>query len=393
MKVITNHFMGAAILAVLTLGACKIPQDTILFASNSSISNDKHISSIPDAWDNRFLRFVDNPNKPEVVLGGDSLHHHGIVHTHQALSTGTTNTISPFGIATKVSSENHTHLVRSISQTPEISSDEAYNPYHQDLLAYVVTKDMPSIPAGLIVAYTGQDVPAGWLACNGQNGTLNLDSVYINLRKSNADKSPTGNNMHQHNIQHQHSWSVASPDPNDARGEALAGDKTAYPSDVVKVNGFTHNHNVVSTWSGPVLTDAELIFPPSVKLRFIQSRADAKAIPKGAVLPFTGREIPAGWRNFNNPNVSGRFLFGVMDASAVFKTFGSLTHQHSYTHTHNLQLTPMPTTTDVRGVTAEKNLPVSVLMHTHNLNITDTEKTDPSAALPRWIAFNFIIKK
>ena len=198
------------------------------------------------------------------------------------------------------------------------------------------------VPAGLIIMWSGSQVPPGWALCNGQNGTPDLrDRFIVGAGGSYAvgAKGGTVTNEHVHDI----------------------SGTTSGPSGSVSATGpflFNQNYSTTShthTYSGQTGSASVDNRPPYYALAFIQKLSytppseegahynegnlgdDSGLLPRGAILIWSGSvsSIPAGWALCNGqngtPDLRDRFIVGAGGSYAIGAKGGSATTIHSHT--------------------------------------------------------------
>ncbi len=98
---------------------------------------------------------------------------------------------------------------------------------------------LPEIPVGTILAWVGteEDIPGGWIVCNGENGTPNLNSgvfpvpFYEEGITGGHTTHTVGSHTHSHtSTEHSHTHSLVSGSP------------SIYTSSEYKFNTVTHTH-------------------------------------------------------------------------------------------------------------------------------------------------------
>ena len=151
--------------------------------------------------------------------GGNSSHTHAQTHTHSVNAHGhATGTMVGYSGHTveggttdgQTVGQWHTHTftvsnaTQAINSNSTVSSSGANIPYNKTLGHYVATSKTLVEP-GDIAMTTESAVPIGWLLCDGNNGTPDLDGFYI---KNNATSNTvTGSNTHNHTVIHGHTGS------------------------------------------------------------------------------------------------------------------------------------------------------------------------------------------
>lgn len=196
------------------------------------------------------------------------------------------------------------------------------------------------VPPGLIIMWSGAQLPDGWALCDGQNGTPDLrDRFIVGAGGSYAVDATGGVASHTHS--HTVSGTTGGPSSSLTSGGGLFNEHAAGPS---------HGHGY-STTSSPAEIDNR---PPYYALAFIQklpynapadgvhynegNLGDATGLlPKGAILIWSGSvdSIPQGWALCNGqsgtPDLRDRFVVAAGGSYAIGATGGQAFAGHTHT--------------------------------------------------------------
>lgn len=201
------------------------------------------------------------------------------------------------------------------------------------------------VPPGLIVMWSGAQVPAGWALCDGQNGTPDLrDRFVVGAGGSYAVGATGGVASHSHSHGTVSGWTSMSLDTGETGGGTV----------LERILSGWHRHSY-SAPTGTVTLDNR---PPYYALAYIMKlpytpptdgthynegnlRPDSGLLPMGAILAWSGPldSIPSGWRlcdgQGGTPDLRDRFVVGAGGGYAVGATGGSalLTHRHTISGT------------------------------------------------------------
>lgn len=175
-------------------------------------------SSSPDLR-NKYLRGASTGGDAG-TLGGGYINTHGITHTHSA--TNHSHVASPSairhggtendggGLAVNAVHKGHSHSVPmdNTSIAPPTYSDslvtaETVEPAYTKLLA-IQRKTGGKAEKGLIGLWLGTvaSIPAGWIICDGNNGTPNMQDRFLKIANDTSEIGNTGgSNTHTHSAQ------------------------------------------------------------------------------------------------------------------------------------------------------------------------------------------------
>jgi len=221
-------------------------------------------------------------------------------HRHKIyLVTGaqTVNAKANHGSGTLVPTCDHTHTKSLYSlysgahthSIPNTASAPIEPPYYK-LHHIMATEEVASFDNKLIIGWSKSSIPSGWLLCDGNNGTPNLNDKFIRCANTDGDLGETGgSNTHQHtgnsNVGsdgagvHSHSTSsnkrIASTS---GSSETKTAEPWPYDPPLQNVTTTGHTHEIEfylgsgtegnHSHSMPDTESAEAI-PPYVKIRFI----------------------------------------------------------------------------------------------------------------------------
>jgi len=244
------------------------------------------------------------------------------------------------------------------------------------IFGYVALQSLSGATSGTIAIWSGttSNIPAGWLLCDGSNGTPDLRSRFIRGAPAGSEAGATGgsNNhihteqpagtAHTHALQsagaHQHTTSSAGAHTHSTTGGPGSGGTYSVYIPSAPTSGGAHTHTVNSAgahthtsgaasaeWGNHIhtFTGAEDTRPPYYEVLFIQATPSA-TVATGIIIVWTGSiaDIPAGWDlcdgGSGRPDLRGRFISGAPNEQNAGATGGSETHYHTTTsagaHTH-----------------------------------------------------------
>jgi len=185
--------------------------------------------------------------------------------------------------ATSLVSGAHTHAV------PNTASAEI-TPLYYKLHHAMATQDISTLSIGSIIGWSLSTIPDGWVICDGNNGTPNLNDKFVRCANTDGDLGETGgSNTHQHTGNpsvgsdgagsHYHS-TVSNKRIADTAGSASndAAEPWPYDPPLQNVGTTSHSHEIEyylgsgneadHNHSMPDTENAEAI-PPYVKIRYI----------------------------------------------------------------------------------------------------------------------------
>jgi hypothetical protein len=372
----------------LGLGGCALPRHSLLLENRAADSGVAAFTRpIPETWDGRLLRVGSGPT----TLGGEATHAHAFAHVSQGPSGPASVGYAPLGITESAAAMGHVHLLVSQSQSPSVTGPASNLPPARALLALVVTKSQLHPIPGEIVGYLGDDVPKGWVLCNGQNGAPDMQGLYVALRRGGVP-GVVGADTHQHDATHAHGWGVAVPDPKVGTNLALHLDTYPAQHPTRAASPVSHTHAAAEPVAAAATTSAERVRPPTFEIRFIQATAAVRKMPIGAIVGFDGGSAPLGWSSwtaFADTPVTGRFLAGSTTAHAG-GTFGTETHTHTFSASHHVVL--VPGATGVAKDVEQAAPPVAASDHAHTADIAETGTTQAASHIPPFVAMTFLIK-
>lgn len=361
----------------------------VLLAAPPEPALSRITAPIPAAWDGRLLRVGASPPS----LGGEATHDHTMAHVHRLDSGPPRETERPLGILRTVARGTHVHAVASQSQSPLQTGPAPHLPPSRELLARTVARTVPVVRPGVIVAFTGDSVPPGWLPADGTRGTPDLRELYVVVRRDAVEPGVVGREAHDHSTAHTHTWASATPDTLSGLSYTVMNDRAPFPDPDLAAAPLHHRHPVreAAPWGGR--STAAAARPPTVRVRFIQAGPGARGMPAGALLPFAGDQVPLGWtawtRHGENPALD-RFLIGTADPAAVGTLFGSEIHTHGAPHAHGLLLLPEP---DAR-IEGRRHVAPAVALagHGHPATAELAPETGPATHVPPYVSLRFIRK-
>ncbi len=421
------------------------------------------LDSIPNGWvlcngsndtpdlTNRFVFSVKNGENPGNI-GGSKDHNHSYddlpQHLHDINDPGHRH-----GYKRRIAWRTLVSLAEAASYDPEslktttsttgITINEAgmlncktnnsssMPPYYK--LVYIMKKsNEATFPDGLILMWSGSlnSIPEGWALCNGIAETPNLTDRFI-LGVNNGENPGIigGSKNHNHSYedlpQHLHDINDPGHDhiyeyfPNreNCKQDYYSQIVDSYlqsrtESTSIAYTGITINKTGISNCT----TDNISSLPPYYKLAYIIKKSNEQMIPKGVILMWSKNldSLPEGL-NFCNgsestPNLTDRFIFGVMNGEDPGSIGGNYEHNHTYgdlprhTHTindpghnHNckkpyppdmskLGLMPIPDYYDGSGYTSTSYTGITM-----NYNGTNNCITDNASSVPPYYKLAFIM--
>ncbi len=166
------------------------------------------------------------------TTGGSTTNTHALSHTHTTSHTHTASTsggVVETGTGRVESGTSdrlyggHTHSVSPNTATPSSIDDislvtvETVEPAYRKLLAVKNVADQ-RIQSGTIALWAGalSEIPAGWIPCDGDNGTIDMREKHLKITGTVGDVGSTGgSNTHTHGSQsHSHTISHTHTVPN-----------------------------------------------------------------------------------------------------------------------------------------------------------------------------------
>jgi hypothetical protein len=386
---------GAADFAVViilngSLLGCAVPADSIILEDRPTdvrLSDSTH--KIPLEWEGRLLRVSDY----QITLGGSATHNHSISHIAKGYSGPASGEFQPLGLTQNAAAGSHVHLLVSQSQDPSVTGSAPNLPPSRVLLALISATSRLYPIEGQIVAYVGDDIPEGWLLCNGRNGTAAMQGRYIVLSRGANIPGIVGADTHTHSASFKHTWGVAEPDPAVGTNRALHLDYYPPAHPTLAASSLNHTHQAEEPVPATALVSVERTRPPTIEVRYIQATSQARSMPAGAVIPYVGEGIPIGWSlwaSFKDRNLIGRFLAG-STTSSVGRIYGNESHTHFVKATHHviLDANHPGAAADV----ADKAPAVAAADHKHVADITETFISAPASHIPLYLSVRFIIKQ
>jgi hypothetical protein len=193
-------------------------------------------SSTPDGWTfcngenstpdlrNKHLRGA-GAGGNSGATGGGTTHSHTIDHTHTGVShshSGTSDsanaTANSNDSTTRPSNYQHTHSISLPSSGAETGSAYTGSAGSADTVEIAYKKLIPiqsdgtPATAGFVGMWLGllEDIPSGWMLCDGSNGTLDMRGQYAKCADATANVGNTGgSNTHSHSASNSHTHTAA----------------------------------------------------------------------------------------------------------------------------------------------------------------------------------------
>lgn len=228
------------VIFIKSIGQNHVPKDVIVLSDRNEHLDFHRCdgnNGTPDLR-NRYLKGADSDDDAGDMAGSNQ-NYHSITHTHTCAHghTGITGNPSPSG--TQVDDDDagadhglgtHQHPITLNVSTPTSSSNsdigpqsEIVEPAYKKLLAYKNQNETPkALQIGMIAMWLGDagEIPAGWVLCDGNNGTPDLRDKFIKIAANASEVGNTGgSNTHTHAAQshthtvpsHNHTGSVSAP--------------------------------------------------------------------------------------------------------------------------------------------------------------------------------------
>lgn len=237
-----------SVIFIKALAPSIIPEDGMIFRMTDRSGMDFHTAS-----ENKYLRGAAAAANAGAT-GGSNTHSHTQSHTHSVNAhthadgvTGSpTGGTGEDGMSSPSLSHNHNHSISVQSSTQNMNANTdntdtvSLEPLHKTLKHYVAPQ--PTILSKGDIALTTETVlPIGWLACDGNNGTPNLDGFYVKNHATAGTQA--GSNTHAHTLSHIHTGSgTHSHTPNNPTGYGQdQGGRNGSGKDGIR---GLHRHNV-----------------------------------------------------------------------------------------------------------------------------------------------------
>lgn len=288
-------------------GYSLIPDDGIMFtqAVLSNLSLCDGSGGTPNLI-GKFLRGAESGNDAGGVGGvtqhsHDASHSHtGASHTHSGTSGGRTG--SNFrrhnqSSGTAWASKYHSHPFTTSSNVAPIDSysgnagsDVTVYPPYYTLKAYQnVSGDLVPVEENAIALFIGSTLPVGWVLCDGENGTPDLDSQFVLV--SSSAGTTEGSSTHTHgNLNHSHN-SSAHGHTGTTNGADTGTREPDGGSNATTSAATSHTHALTATdatasyANSDIVIDAGNSIPAYIEAKYIMATAAALGGGAGCVIP------------------------------------------------------------------------------------------------------------
>lgn len=223
------------------------------------------------------------------TTGGTDTHTHDVSHTHTGVvhsHTGTSEVDSSninlnLSSGNKHATGNHSHTLYwenytlTGSAATLTSSSGSSIPLSKNVNLFKVTTPTLPIP-GDIVLTIDETVPLGWITCDGNNGTPNLDGYYLrNKASAGAGVTESGANTHTHAANNSHSHGTAAHTHTASTSNFAGNGETGVSSSAASQS---HSHQTkdsssnTASWNSTQVSASseENQEPPYIKVQFIQ---------------------------------------------------------------------------------------------------------------------------
>lgn len=365
----------------LLICSCALPKSSILLFKETKPSNIK-VSDLPPEWTGRLIRSGEN----RIGLSeGKIYHRHSITHKHEGKVSTTQDTIQPLGLRKVTTDVGHVHRIESVGTQKEVSSKSHSMPRSYGLRGVKLQRSIwYRVPKGLVIGYLGENLPRGWVWCDGNNETPDLRSRYIKL---NGELGPQGSSSHSHSAQHAHTWATAE----NVDKQAYFGD---FESGSVTASKRIHRHSPGAAIASNSQVSKASNRPPAFGVRFIMSTHQSAKVPTGALVPYEGEKAPRGWVScvtiFGESSLNN-LLYGDWRASKEPFFSGKLTHIHRLTSKHEFLM-------DSANGAAGNDRPgigpkIPRSDHRHRVTVEDQVTTSSETSWPPHVRLMLILKK
>ncbi|MFX1500174.1 MAG: hypothetical protein ACFFDH_04320 [Promethearchaeota archaeon] len=256
----------------------------------------------------------------------------------------------------------HTHSVQSTGEIECFTADteDILPPFYKMAFIKKETSDAV-IPFGLIVMWSGsiQNIPLGWVLCNGSYATPDLRDRFILGVSSEEDPGALGGTIshnhtytdipqHSHSLEfngynHRHEYMGIDGDVYTFINIDTASQSTSGTTDWASV---PHTHNITEVGIETCTTENSEHIPPYFKIAFIMHKEESDTLPIGTITMWGDSyiDIPSEWHpcngTNNTPDMRSRFLRGISSGEQPGITGGSAYHNHTYSevplHTHTV---------------------------------------------------------
>lgn len=137
--------------------------------------------------------------------------------------------------------------VGTVAVTVEAASN---SPAYIKLLGLENTSGSPTTPDGVIIGYAGSTAPAGWLLCDGNNGTQDCTDLQILCTTTDGEIGDTGgSNSHSHNLtDHNHTHTSSHNHSNAVTSSVIGIDETETGASDSVLRGDLADHGSSHAW-------------------------------------------------------------------------------------------------------------------------------------------------
>lgn len=268
--------------SIVFYGSGDLPQDFVICDGNNGSPN----------LDNKFLKGA-STGANAGGTGGTLNHSHTVSHTHSAVNhshSGSTGYDSDCcrdystggGGGAVCPRHTHTFTTGNTSRTGSTYSGSAgtadtVQPAYT-MLRPIYNTGSDSIFKGMIAMWLGSEsaIPSGWLKCNGNNGTINLEDRWIKCTTSEGSVASTGgSNTHTHasSNSHTHTGSSHTHPSGGTSWQSVQGTTIATPDGAAKDHSHqtqTSSANTESYSSTTISANSSNGEPPYRTVIFIQ---------------------------------------------------------------------------------------------------------------------------
>jgi hypothetical protein len=194
--------------------------------------------------------------------------------------------------------------------------------------------DEPPIPDGLILAWSGTlaNVPAGWLICDGLNGTPDLRSRFVKGAGTGVEPGTTaGSASHDHGGGVSGNGTVTFTSVNPPLAATCGSSCSWHTAPQSHTHGsYVHSHTFSSASHDP----------PYFEVVFIMSQSAATVDGTVAAWSGTLATVPTGWLvcdgTNSTPDLTDTYLRGAADGVDAGQTGGNASHNHGGSNVHSL---------------------------------------------------------